>query len=64
MMAVADDVDVICVFTEWPEFAKIDLDGLAVAAGKGITIVDTRNLFDPDARRRTPASRYDGVGRR
>lgn len=63
LMEVADDVDVICVFTEWPEFAKVDLDVLAARAGKGTTIVDTRNLFDPDAVKNA-GLRYDGVGRR
>lgn len=63
VMDVADDVDVICVLTEWPEFAKIDLDRLAARVGKGTTIVDTRNLFDPDAVKNA-GLRYDGVGRR
>ena len=63
LMEIADDVDVICVFTEWPEFAKIDLDALAARSGKGTTIVDTRNLFDPDAVKNA-GLRYDGVGRR
>ncbi|MFK7918205.1 MAG: UDP-glucose/GDP-mannose dehydrogenase family protein [Ilumatobacter sp.] len=63
VMDVADDVDVICVFTEWPEFAKVDLDELASRVGKGTTIVDTRNLFDPDDVKNA-GLRYDGVGRR
>ena len=58
----ADGVDVVCVLTEWPEFAKIDLDALAHRAGKGTTIVDTRNLLDPAAMRRRGFS-YVGVGR-
>jgi UDPglucose 6-dehydrogenase len=62
-MEIADDVDVVCVFTEWPEFASIDLDELAARVGKGTTIVDTRNLFDPDAVK-DAGLRYDGVGRR
>jgi UDPglucose 6-dehydrogenase len=62
-LEVADDVDVICVFTEWPEFAHLDLDELAARVGKGTTIVDTRNLFDPDAVK-DAGLRYDGVGRR
>jgi len=60
---VANDVDVVCVFTEWPEFAKIDLDEIALRAGKGTTIVDTRNLLDPD-QVKNAGLRYDGVGRR
>lgn len=63
VMDIADDVDVICIFTEWPEFAKIDLDALANRVGKGTTIVDTRNLFDPDAVKNAGLG-YDGVGRR
>ena len=63
LLDIADDVDVICVFTEWPEFAKVDLDQLASRVGKGTTIVDTRNLFDPDAVKNA-GLRYDGVGRR
>jgi len=51
------------VLTEWPEFAKIDLDALAHRAGKGTTIVDTRNLLDPD-HVKNAGLRYDGVGRR
>jgi UDPglucose 6-dehydrogenase len=62
LLEVADDVDVICVFTEWPEFAKVDLDTLAARVGKGTTIVDTRNLFDPDLVKNA-GLRYDGVGR-
>jgi UDPglucose 6-dehydrogenase len=62
MLDVADGVDVVCVLTEWPEFAKIDLDTLAARAGKGTTIVDTRNLLDPDLVKNS-GLRYDGVGR-
>ncbi len=63
LMDIADDVDVVCVFTEWPEFAKVDLEVLANRVGKGTTVVDTRNLFDPDAVKNA-GLRYDGVGRR
>ena len=63
LMAVADDVDVVCVLTEWPEFAKVDLDELALRLGKGTTVVDTRNLLDPD-QVKNAGLRYDGVGRR
>lgn len=63
LMDIADDVDVICVFTEWPEFAQIDLDQLAARVGMGTTIVDTRNLFGPDDVK-DAGLRYDGVGRR
>jgi len=60
---VADEADVICVFTEWPEFAKIDLDDVAARAGRGVTMVDMRNLLDPDDVKRA-GLRYDGVGRK
>ena len=60
---VADDADVLCVFTEWPDFATIDLDAIARRLGAGTTIVDTRNLFEP-ARVRAAGLGYDGVGRR
>ena len=60
---VADGADVIAVFTEWPDFAKIELGQLAARARPGTTIVDTRNLFDPDLVREAGFG-YDGVGRR
>jgi UDPglucose 6-dehydrogenase len=63
MFSVAADADVIAVFTEWPEFAKIDLAGLAAVARAGVTIVDTRNLLDP-ALVREAGFEYEGVGRR
>jgi UDPglucose 6-dehydrogenase len=61
-LAVAEGADVIAVFTEWPEFAKIDLDALARRAGDATTVVDTRNLLDPVLVREA-GLRYDGVGR-
>ena len=60
---VADGADVIAVFTEWPDFAKIELAQLAARARPGTTIVDTRNLFEPDMVRDAGFG-YDGVGRR
>ena len=53
----------IAVFTEWPDFAKIELTQLAARARPGTTIVDTRNLFEPDTVREAGFG-YDGVGRR
>ncbi|MET0911096.1 MAG: UDP-glucose/GDP-mannose dehydrogenase family protein [Ilumatobacteraceae bacterium] len=61
--SVAPGADVIVVFTEWPEFAKIDLPALAAVAGPGTPIVDTRNLLDPVLVREA-GFQYDGVGRR
>ena len=62
-LAAADGADVVAVFTEWPEFAKIDLDQLAARSRPGVTIVDTRNLLDP-VEVRAAGFGYDGVGRR
>jgi UDPglucose 6-dehydrogenase len=63
LIEVADGADVICVFTEWPEFADVDLDNVAQRAGAGTTMVDMRNLFDPAAVKNAGLG-YDGVGRR
>ena len=60
---VAVGADVITVFTEWPDFAKIELAQLAARSRPGVTIVDTRNLFEPDMVREAGFG-YDGVGRR
>lgn len=63
LIDIADEADVICVFTEWPEFATIDLANVAKRAGTGTTMVDMRNLFDP-ADVKNAGLGYDGVGRR
>jgi UDPglucose 6-dehydrogenase len=63
LIDVVDGADVICVLTEWPEFAKIDLEDVAVRAGAGTTLVDMRNIFDPWNVKRVGLG-YDGVGRR
>jgi UDPglucose 6-dehydrogenase len=60
---VAVGADVITVFTEWPDFAKIELAQLAARSRPGVTIVDTRNLFEPEMVREAGFG-YDGVGRR
>jgi UDPglucose 6-dehydrogenase len=60
---VANDADVVAVFTEWPDFAKIDLERLAARVSLPVTIVDTRNLLDPVLVREAGFG-YDGVGRR
>ena len=62
-LEVADGADVVVVFTEWPEFAKIDLDRLAARLPRPVTVVDTRNLLDPVLVREAGLG-YDGVGRR
>ncbi len=60
---VADGADVIAVFTEWPDIAKIDLGRLAARLPRPVTVVDTRNLLDPVLVREAGLE-YDGVGRR
>jgi len=59
---VADGADVLAVFTEWPDFAKVDLAGLAARVAHPVTVVDTRNLLDPVLVREAGLG-YDGVGR-
>ena len=59
---IGDGADVMVLFTEWPEFAKIDLVELAARAGAGTTLVDTRNLLQPQLVRESGLN-YDGVGR-
>ena len=63
LIEVADSADVLCVFTEWPQFANIDLQDVVARAGAGVTLVDTRNMFDPESVKRVGLG-YDGVGRR
>ncbi|WP_395154943.1 UDP-glucose dehydrogenase family protein [Ilumatobacter sp.] len=63
LIDIADGADVICVFTEWPEFATVDLSNVAQRARAGTTMVDMRNLFDP-ADVKNAGLGYDGVGRR
>jgi UDPglucose 6-dehydrogenase len=60
---VADGADVVALLTEWPEFAKVDLAAMADAARDGATVVDTRNLLEPELVREAGLG-YDGVGRR
>lgn len=62
LIDIADSADVICVFTEWPEFAKVDLEEVAERAGAGTTVVDMRNLFNPQDVKAAGLG-YDGVGR-
>ena len=53
--------DVLVILTEWPEFTSLDLER-AKALLSGSTIVDTRNLLDPQTVRSAGLT-YDGVGR-
>ena len=63
LIEAADSADVLCVFTEWPQFANIDLQDVVARAGAGVTLVDMRNMFDPESVKRVGLG-YDGVGRR
>ena len=56
----AKDADVLAVLTEWPEFRALDWPALARVASRR-TVVDTRNLLDPDVLRRAGFS-WVGVG--
>ncbi|HEY4006345.1 MAG TPA: UDP-glucose/GDP-mannose dehydrogenase family protein [Pseudonocardia sp.] len=56
----AKDADVLAVLTEWPEFRALDWPALARVASHR-TVVDTRNLLDPDVLRRAGFS-WVGVG--
>jgi UDPglucose 6-dehydrogenase len=60
---IADGADVLAVFTEWPDFAKIDLGRLVARLPRPVTVVDTRNLLDPILVREAGLD-YEGVGRR
>jgi UDPglucose 6-dehydrogenase len=59
-MMAAKDADVIVVLTEWPEFRALNWTQLAKVASRR-TVVDTRNLLDPDVLRRAGFS-WIGVG--
>jgi UDPglucose 6-dehydrogenase len=59
--AIAKDADAIVVLTEWPEFRTLEWPVLAkVAANR--TVVDTRNLLDPDVVRRA-GFQWEGLGK-
>jgi len=53
--------DVVLIATEWPEFQAVDLRAVRESM-TGSTIVDARNILDPDAVRRLGLEYY-GVGR-
>jgi UDPglucose 6-dehydrogenase len=59
-LGAAKDADALVVLTEWPQFRTLDWPAMArVAASR--TVVDTRNLLDPDVLRRAGFS-WVGVG--
>ena len=59
--SVAEGADALVIVTEWDEFRALDL---ATIAGKmrGKTLVDLRNVYDPEEARRAGLS-YSGIGR-
>jgi UDPglucose 6-dehydrogenase len=57
----AKGAEAIVILTEWPEFRALDWPRLAEVV-EGATVVDTRNLLDPDVLRRA-AFTWTGVGR-
>lgn len=57
----AKDADAIVVLTEWPEFRALDWRRIADLAAVP-TVVDTRNLLDPDVLRNAAVS-CTGIGR-
>jgi UDPglucose 6-dehydrogenase len=59
-MLAAKDADAMVVLTEWPEFRALDWRSMACVAARR-TVVDTRNLLDPDVLRRAGFS-WVGVG--
>jgi UDPglucose 6-dehydrogenase len=60
--SAAKDADAVVILTEWPEFRTLDWPRLATLAGTP-TLVDTRNLVDPDVAARA-GFRWIGLGRR
>ena len=61
MYEAAKGVDALLFLTEWPEFAKIDLD--KVKAGmKQPFVFDGRNMFDPKEMRKK-GFKYESIGR-
>lgn len=58
---VAEDVDVLVVATEWPEFLRVDLGAVSKAMA-GDLVFDARNLLDPEAVL-SAGLRYQSLGR-
>jgi UDPglucose 6-dehydrogenase len=59
--AVADGADALVIVTEWDEFRALDLETIA-GKMRGKTLVDLRNVYDPEEARRAGLS-YSGIGR-
>lgn len=60
-LKVASGTAVLVVLTEWPEFRALDWAALADVV-TGHTVIDTRNLLDPDVLRRV-GFHVQGIGR-
>ena len=58
----AKDVDAVVILTEWPEFRSLDWPRLAGLTATP-TLIDTRNLIDPDVAVRA-GFEWVGLGRR
>jgi UDPglucose 6-dehydrogenase len=58
----ARDADAVAVLTDWPEFAAVDLNELALVM-RGRLVYDGRNLFNRD-QVEAAGLEYHGVGRR
>jgi UDPglucose 6-dehydrogenase len=56
-----DKADVMVLITEWDQFRALDLDRVK-AALKTPTVVDLRNVYNPDDMRREGFS-YTSIGR-
>jgi UDPglucose 6-dehydrogenase len=59
--AVADEVDVLLVLTEWPEFKRLDYQRVLDSMRQAV-LVDGRNLLDPSTMQAL-GFRYRGIGR-
>jgi UDPglucose 6-dehydrogenase len=59
--AVADGADALVIVTEWDEFRALDLETIA-GRMRGKTLVDLRNVYDPEEARRAGLA-YTGIGR-
>jgi len=57
----ATGADILVIITEWNEFRAIDLEAIK-ARMTGTTIVDLRNVLDPDAAQEAGFN-YSGIGR-
>jgi UDPglucose 6-dehydrogenase len=59
--SAADGADALVIVTEWDEFRALDLDKIA-ASMRGKTLVDLRNVYDPEEAQEAGLAYY-GVGR-